>query len=69
LKLLKMRNGQFVKLSEADADKLIEEGKAAEYDLKKGSHAPFKPLVLKPVALTKEQEKAKRVGKAKTKRK
>lgn len=67
--LVKLRNGQFVKVSEEEAGKLIESGRAVLYDLKTGKHEPFKPLKMERVPLTPEQEKAKRLGKAKTKKK
>ena len=54
--LIKKRCGQFVEVDEAEAGKLIEDGKAVAYDLKTGKHEPFKPIKMKVIALSKRKK-------------
>ena len=54
--LVKKRSGEFVKLSETDANKLIEDGRAVLYDLKTSRHKPFKPIKMKVKALSKRKK-------------
>jgi len=49
MKRVKKRDGSFHRLSDEEADKLIESGKAQEYDLTKGLvEPPRNKAILKP---------------------
>lgn len=53
--LVKMRSGQFERLTRAEADKLIKAGEAKEYDLK--AHRVVETQPAKPTKLAKKKSK------------